>query len=285
MFACEETWDIFLTFGQKKRHVRTFKLMLTDSSQAQQPTETLWLRLPRNASLVEYKLNGANCPEPIEDGLDRGISICFDNPEVCVHVSFETLEDPTECSSVINFRYPIPKKPSWKTYLGEHSLKLVFHLPLGLPPNLTKWVHRLGFISLVFRRKNWISSVTSRPPHFVQVFLRIFKEYYSLPWGYEFEYGTNTKEGKLDSLFITPRRIIYEEGQTEWIRKGSAPLGPYIGIRPRPIIEALVIAAIIGLLMKHFLPLFPVWLMIILLCLLLPIFSRGLIWKLIHLFR
>ena len=93
MFSCEETWDIYLTFGRVKKHVRTFKVRAVDPDRLCEPAGTLWLRLPRNAMSSCYELEGLANVDPKEDGLDRGFDISFENPEGRVLVSFETQED------------------------------------------------------------------------------------------------------------------------------------------------------------------------------------------------
>lgn len=276
MFSCEETWDVYLSFGKKKRHVRTFILKPISSVQRQQTSDTLWFRLPRDSDQAEYKIDDA-IVHPIEEGLDRGIDISPIVTETRVCVSFETPQDRNESCCTINYRYPIPRHASWRVAFSDHTLELKFHLPIGLPPNWTEWIHRLGFLSIIFGRNRWIEWIRTRLPG-------IFKDFYSLPWGYVIEYGAPKIKGRLDSLCFIPRRIIYNNSDTRWMIKGST-LGPFIDIRPNSVIEALVIAAIIGLLIERFFPSFPIWFAIVALCLLLPIFSHGLLWKLFHLFK
>ena len=278
MFSCEETWDIYLTFGRVKKHVRTFKVRAVDPDRLCEPAGTLWLRLPRNAMSLCYELEGLADVDRKEDGLDRGFDISFENPEGRVLVSFETQEDTPEGSIAVNFRYCVPHQP-WKTHLSEHSLTVVFHLPIGIPEN---WIERLGFLAMLFRSNGRLVK-TSRLPYAAQVILRSLKEYYFLPWGCKIQYGTTTKEGRLRSLLYTPRQLVYEREATEWIRKGQSSL--CFEVIPLSLVENLMVGAILGLILVKFVHFLPIWSVIVLLILLLPIFSRGLIWKFLHLFK
>jgi len=276
MFSCEETWDVFLTFGRIKRHVRTFTLKLTDPSRLHQPVGTLWFKLPKCAEPIDCNFDGIACVPVKEDGLNRSISISFERTEGRVRISFDTQEDTPEGSIIVDFVYPNPQR--WH---GMHDLKVVFHLPIGFPQ---KWIQRLGVFALLFPTdNNRLVVATSRLPYAVQVFLRSLKEYYCLPWGCKIKYGTTTKEGRLHSLLYTPRRLVYDEEATEWIRKGQSNL--YFEVSPQPLVENLIVAGILGFLIDRYVPFLPLWGIIVILILLLPIFSRGLVWRFLHLFK
>lgn len=255
MFSCEETWNVHLTFGRTKKHVRTFKLKLTDPSQLHQSVGTLWFRLPRGSSAIKYESECIDYSTVRQDGSDRGIDINFQKPEGWVSVSFETHEDTPEGCNLVNFEYTMPRRRP--TPSDERNLRVTFHFPMGLPSG---WFERLGFLRLLFPKM--IRLVTRLP--------NTLKEFYSPPWGCKIEYAKPTLRGKLQSHSWISRRLVYDEESTEFLKRGQS----YLFFTVKPCMEAPIVAIGIGLVAAQFSSV-PLWLIILVLILIFPLFTRA----------
>ena len=221
-------------------------------------------------------MDGLLWSDPQESGLDRGIAVVFTEPEGSIQVSFDTpgqmLGD--GCISV-RFKYRIPEKP-WKKDVTQQNLEVIFHLPIGLPLN---WMHRFEII----KGRSSTRDRTSSPSLLNRLLwkpIEVFKEYYSIPWGYSIDYESATLHGKLHGLFYAERRLVYAQGNTRWLGAGQTEL--HFTVRPN--LEAPFVGIAAGLVLTHFTPL-PVWSIVVVLILIFPLFSRGSFWKVVELLR
>jgi len=257
MFSCEESWEIYLTFGWSRRQVRVFKLKLTDQGQLRKPAGTLWFKLPRGFCDIKYESEGISCSTPREDGLDRGIDISFQNSEGWIRVSFDTYEHTTEGSNLVKFECPMPRRRP--TPSDKRSLRVIFHFPTGLPPS---WLERMGFLRLLFTKI--VELVTKLP--------LTLEEFYSPPWGCRIEYSKPTLHGKLHSHCWIPRRLVYDEESTLFLKQGQS----YLQFTVKPCMEAPMVATGIGigLAIAQF-PFLPIWLIVLLLILVFPLLTRA----------
>jgi hypothetical protein len=271
MFSCEETWNVHLSFGRSRTHVRTFYLKLSDDAPLNQPAGTLWFRLPQNAGKVEYSSEGVNYVLSV-DGLDRGLDVTFQNRVGTVEASFLSEEETDQESLLVNFRYNTPHR-GWKKQWGDRHFKLIFHFPVGLPPNFMRWVNRVEFLHSILAKSNRLNLAASRLPSPI-------REYYFPPWGYIIDYDSNTLYGDIHGLLFTGRRLEYGFNKTRWMSRGQSALCFSL----KANWESPFVAIIVGILLNRLSPI-PVWSIIVILILIFPIFSSGLVWKVLHLLK
>lgn len=278
MLSCEETWDVYLAFDGGTRHVRTFTLRCGDQCQSMQPAGTLWFRLPRDSSAVEYQTDGISfSPSSVtEEGMNRGIDVIFQKPIAWVRASFTTKKTPTPTSLEIDFRYRRPE--GHKNQISNQCHKIVFHLPIGLPQDWTRFSRRLEFLVLAFR-KGKSGNAESRQTRTLPLALQCAREYYFPPWGYHIEYHSKTRKGDKHGLFLVPRCLIYEGEKARWAGQGQSLL--HFTIRPN--MEGPFLGIIAGIVLVKLLSA-PIWLVAFLIALFFPVLSRGFIWKILHLF-